>query len=96
MEPIIQSDGNGSTILKGRPHQWGIGAIITLVLFVVSVVFAAGANNERLKDVEDDYIKIEKRVSTMEETNKKLVSKADKLNIMVSLLCQKEGIKIPE
>jgi len=88
MRSIVKSDGNGSTIIGYKPHTLGIGALITLIIFVTTVIYAAGGKNNKIEEHE-------KKIKMMEDCMSKLESKTTKLNIMVSLLCQKEGIQIP-
>jgi len=91
MASIVRSDGNGNTIINVRPHVLGIGTIVTIVLFLLGVVFSAGNRDNRIVACEDGIRKIEYKLERFEKLEKQVT----KLTIMVSLLCQKEGIQIP-
>ena len=91
MRSIIKSDGNGSTVIGFRPHVIGIGAIIVLSIFVATVIYAAGGKNAKVMENEKNIASIKKEIECISVLEKKVTT----LNIMVSLLCQKEGITIP-
>ena len=91
MRSIIKSDGNGSTVIGIKPHIIGIGAIITLSLFIATVIYAAGGKTAKIAENEKLIIANQEKIECLTKLEKKVT----KLNIMVSLLCQKEGIEIP-
>jgi len=71
---MLKSDGNGSTIVEGlKPHQIGVGVLVTILIFVGSIVYAFGAKNQKL-ETQGECIKVlEKKMLVVEEMDKRLV-----------------------
>lgn len=66
MKKFIRSDGNGGTIVDAKPHHLGIGALVTLIIFICGIIFTAGAKSAEIKKIDENQRVFDKRLEKLE------------------------------
>lgn len=89
---LVASDGNGNTLLKGKPYHWGIGVIVTIAIFIATVIYASGSKVTTISHNKEDLCKLEKRIEKLED----IYSKVNQIEILTIMLCEQSGITVPK
>ncbi len=66
MGKFIRSDGNGGSVISAKPHEIISSVIVTLVIFIAGIIYAAGIKSLEVTENKKDIAKIEVRLEKIE------------------------------